>query len=142
MRPRGQVIKQKIIKRADVRAHRDVFYVFGDNMARCGLGGQAAEMRGEPNTIGIPTKWTPRQYFSDLDAKNVIVCDAIGSAFCRIEEALAAGHDVIWPEDGIGTGLADLERRAPKVWAMLENCIDRLMAHNYIGGTVESKRLL
>jgi hypothetical protein len=26
----------------------------------------------------------------------------------------------VWPEDGIGTGLAQLQQRAPRIWAQLE----------------------
>jgi hypothetical protein len=35
------------------------FYVFGDNGRRIGFGGQAKEMRGEPNAIGVATEWVP-----------------------------------------------------------------------------------
>jgi hypothetical protein len=45
------------------------FYVFGDNGRRIGFGGQAKEMRGQPNAIGVATKWEPSNrpnaFFSD-----------------------------------------------------------------------------
>jgi hypothetical protein len=40
-------------------------YLFGDNLERVGLGGQAAVMRYKPNTIGIATKKAPGSWESD-----------------------------------------------------------------------------
>lgn len=112
------LLRPRHISREYVRAHPDMLFVFGDNMARRGMGGQAAAMRGEPNIIGIPTKWTPRRevaYFVDRDWNNSDIFDAIFDAFAAIEDALAAGRTVVIPADGIGTGLADLPRRAPRI---------------------------
>ena len=39
--------------------------------------------------------------------------------------ALAAGHDVVIPIGGLGTGLAQLPQRAPKIHA----CIERRIAN-------------
>lgn len=50
------VLHQKFIFREDLQANPDVYYLFGDNVERRGLGGQAKEMRGEPNAIGVATK--------------------------------------------------------------------------------------
>lgn len=119
----GRVMRPRRISRADVRAHPDRIYVFGDNMERRGMGGQAAQMRGEPNAIGVPTKWRPGRleadYFSDADIRNRDVWHAIHEAFERIREALRAGHIVVIPYDGLGTGLAELPIRAPKIHAMI-----------------------
>ena len=54
-----QVIYQHRIYRSDLVENRECFYVFGDNLRREGLGGQAGEMRGEPNAIGVATKHAP-----------------------------------------------------------------------------------
>ena len=64
------VIFQKFIYRADLQNNPDVLYVFGDNLVRKGRGGQAKEMRGHPNAVGVATKNTPghgerHHYFSD-----------------------------------------------------------------------------
>ena len=44
------------------------FYAFGTSR-RIGFGGQAKEMRGEPNAISVATKWEPSNrpnaFFSD-----------------------------------------------------------------------------
>lgn len=39
----------KIITRDKIKENLEVLYLFGDNIIRKGLGGQAKEMRGEDN---------------------------------------------------------------------------------------------
>ena len=46
----------KVITRDKIKENPDVLYLFGDKLLRKGLGGQAKEMRGEPNTLGIVSK--------------------------------------------------------------------------------------
>ena len=115
-----------------VRAQPDRLFVFGDNIERRGFGGQAAAMRGEPNAIGVPTKWKPERgqdaYFTDADADLFQVRDAIITAFQQMEAALAAGRDVVIPADGLGTGLADLPTRAPRIYRAIERRIANLTA--------------
>jgi hypothetical protein len=110
-----------------VRADGDTLYVYGDNMQGRGMGGQAAAMRGEPNTIGVSTKWAPERresaYFTDDDLQNRDVWHAIHGAFQGMRDALAAGRNVVIPADGLGTGLAELPTRAPKIHAMIEVAI-------------------
>jgi hypothetical protein len=126
----GNVILMSQITREYVRAHRDTVFVFGDNMAGRGFGGQAAAMRGEPNSIGVPTKWKPERspssYFCDDDWNDGNVRQVLLEAFARIEKALANGKDVVIPADGLGTGLAELPRRAPKIAAYIEGRIAAL----------------
>lgn len=107
------VIFQKLISRADLRANPQARYVFGDNLARWGLGGQAATARGEPNAIGLPTKRSPTEFLLDSDLG--VIKNATLEARFQIEDLLARGGVVVWPLDGIGTGLAELGRRAPEV---------------------------
>ena len=64
------VIRQKFIQRIDIQCNRHCLYLFGDNLDRQGMGGQAKEMRGEPNSFGIATKRSishnyPDDYFFD-----------------------------------------------------------------------------
>lgn len=121
----GRVYRQKIVTRDDVRARRSAVFVFGDNMQRQGFGGQARSMRGEPNAVGVPTKWAPStrpdSYFSDADFDRVRV--AIDDAFGKIRLLRSQGLDVVIPADGLGTGLADLPRRAPRIHRYIEKHI-------------------
>lgn len=114
-----------------IREHPNDIFVFGDNVSRIGFGGQAKEARGELNTIGIPTKWYPNNstnsYFSDKDFYDDSgLKDLIDLDFSHIKLNLLAGSDVYFPEDGIGTGLAQLNSRAPKIFAYIQNRIKEL----------------
>jgi len=107
-----------------LRDEPETLFVFGDNMEQRGFGGQAKEMRGEPNAVGIPTKWKPdmseQAFFKDehLDA----VKDRIISAFVRLRNHQLNGGKIVWPQAGIGTGFANLEKSSPKIWALIELC--------------------
>lgn len=105
------------INRADLRANKDKTFLFGDNLSGRGYGGQAREMRGEENAVGIPTKKAPdnkpNSFFSDKEfAENK---KAIDAAFGKIPP----GKTIVIPKAGIGTGLAQLSEKAPNTFAYL-----------------------
>lgn len=110
------VYHQKWIERSDLRNNPDVYFLFGDNTIRKGMGGQAGAMRGEPNAIGVATKMTPTSgsnaYFSDSDLTSNcrIIATDMRAAFRRRDE----GHLIVCPADGLGTGLSELPERAPQ----------------------------
>lgn len=113
--------------REEIRANPGTLYVFGDNMQRVGRGGQARECRGEPNTIGVPTKWRPVMsggFFSDGDFD--AVKPAIQEAFREMACQVSNGGVVVWPSDGVGTGLADLPTRYPMIYAFIQRCLAHL----------------
>lgn len=118
------LIYMKTITREMVQKNPDFLFVFGDNVMRQGLKGQAAAMRGEPNARGIATKWYPSlnedAFFNDRDYHQIQ--DILHADLVPIAQAIHAGRTVIWPEDGIGTGLSQLPTRAPQVWQFLEGC--------------------
>lgn len=114
------VIKQKIIKREDLRNNRNLLYVFGDNLERVGMGGQAYEMRGEPNAFGIATKFTPghseeTDYFSDCEECERIIDEEFSTLYTALVYGKVHYHGIVLPADGLGTGLAELKTRAPKL---------------------------
>lgn len=126
----GRIIRMKLVTRDFVKAHPEMLFVFGDNMAGVGLGGQAKAMRGEPNAIGVPTKWSPSRnelaYFSDDEfwaSERCPIYFAINQAFAAISAAQSLGRDVVVPADGLGTGLAELPTRAPAIHAYIESRI-------------------
>ena len=114
---------EKHITRQMLKNSPDTLFVFGDNMLEQGLGGQAKEMRGESNAVGIPTKYAPgmreADFFINDDLKKAK--PVIDERFTRLKQHAEKGGDIVWPEDGIGTGLAELEKRAPKIWAYIED---------------------
>jgi hypothetical protein len=118
-----RVLTMKWITRAFVREHRDRIFLYGDNLARQGFGGQAAAMRGEPNVVGIPTKKLPSNsknaFFTDAEFEQNKA--AIDQAFERLTLVSTSREQVIViPANGLGTGRAQLENRAPLTFAYLQ----------------------
>ncbi len=117
-----------MITREGVRSYLDWLFVFGDNVLRKGLGGQAKEMRGEPNAVGIITKRKPSNlygsFFYDDDFDEWF--DLAKKDFQRILSHVEAGGVVVWPADGIGTGRAKLANRAPSILRYIDNFEEKL----------------
>jgi hypothetical protein len=117
------------ITREEIRANPNTIYVFGDNLKGVGTGGQAAVARGEANVIGIPTKKAPSMdpgaFFSDKEYDANVA--AIRAAFDKIWAARAAGKTIkFFP--GIGEGLAELQKRAPRTFQYLQQQIAKAQA--------------
>lgn len=126
------ITMMEFITRSDLRSNPSTLFVFGDNMKERGLGGQAREMRGEPNAVGIPTKWGPTMnedaFFIDSDFP--AVKGIIDERFDRLAYQLHRGGHVVWPSSGIGTGLAELQKRAPRIWSYIEKRRKELYEHS------------
>ncbi len=122
------VIYQKMIYRDDLKRNPSVLYLFGDNDKRAGLGGQAKEMRSEPNAVGVRTKHAPGvtndDYWSDrnFDAN----CAKIEEDLARVRAQLRRGGVVVAPSDGIGTNRADMEKRCPRTFHVLQQSLAAL----------------
>lgn len=121
------VIFQFRYYRDDARRNPDVLYVFGDNVARQGFGGQAKEMRGEPNAIGVATKCSPIAFFGNEPAEVLAQNRSIDHDMKPLFAHLLAGGIVIWPTDGIGTGLSEMPRYAPRSFEHLEQKLAALI---------------
>jgi len=96
----------------------EILFVYGDNDLSFGKRGQAC-IRDCVNAHGIPTKRAPDNsrdaFYSDQYYSHC--CGQIERA---IREILKANYEkIVFPRDGLGTGLADLPRKAPKVYAYL-----------------------
>lgn len=131
------IYRQKWITRQNLRDNREWIYVFGDNFQRLGFGGQAREMRGEPNALGLPTKHAPdnddKSFFSDaVDHSNGVAWLSIIGTFNIIDVALKRECCVVIPLDGLGTGLSELPTRAPKINRLITSKIEYL---EFIFGT-------
>ena len=102
------------ITRKMLQTEPDVLFVFGDNFLERGLGGQARAMRGEPNAVGIPTKRKPTM------KEDAFLTDADSFEWARrsdkaLRRLFLHKGLIVWPTNGIGTGLAQLEKRAPMI---------------------------
>mgnify|MGYP000898455653 CR=1 FL=1 len=127
---RYKIERMRVISREFVRANRDKLFLFGDNADRRGFGGQARAMRGEPNAMGIPTKKSPSYedaaFFTDEEfEKNKA---AIDLAFAEIAKRAASDEIqvIVIPSNGVGTGRAQLKRRAPRTFAHLQSRLAEL----------------
>lgn len=128
--PSTSVIERtdKIVLRSELKANPTTLYLFGDNDIRKGLGGQAKEMRGEPNAIGVSTKKLPARgeeaYKSDADLQEnkKIITDDINKAIA--EWNTGKYNKLIIPQ--MGVGLAELPTRAPETYKFLQQELKRL----------------
>lgn len=109
-----------------VRAHEDWVVLFGDNELGQGNAGQAC-IRGMQQAHGIPTKKEP-----SMDDASFYTDEEFGRNCTRISEAilslpwdkLRSGElTLVLPEDGLGTGLAQLHARAPRTKQFLDDTI-------------------
>jgi hypothetical protein len=115
------------ISKKYVRDNPNKIFLFGDNLVRTGWGGQAKEMRGEPNAVGIPTKKKPEMtndsFFTDdeLWENKKAIDNAFMDIFIIKQEIKKCGKEaiIVIPSSGIGTGFAELPRRAPKTYQYL-----------------------
>jgi len=112
---------QKFITRQNLRDNPDRFYVFGDNVQRIEFGGQAKEMRDEPNAKGVATKWEPSNRPNAFFNDTLLCRQQVERDLMEVQRQLDRGKTVVVPADGIGTGLARLPFVAPKLNEFINN---------------------
>jgi alkylated DNA repair dioxygenase AlkB len=106
-----------------LKANPNKIYVFGDNTQRKGTKGQAI-IRGVKNAMGIATKFKPDttedSYFNDdTISENIGDIDSdIENIKTRLENNPT--FTLVFPKDGLGTGLAKLKEKAPQTYAYLK----------------------
>lgn len=104
----------------DVNSNKSKIFVYGDNNARIGKGGQAV-IRDLPNTFGIRTKKGPSKkpaaYYTDnefeINRKNIL------EDIINLKSKALQGKIIVFSDGGYGTGLASLNERAPKTFEYL-----------------------
>lgn len=113
----------KKYNRSYIKSHPDWLFIFGDNLDRAGFGGQAKEARGEPNTLGIATKKAPSNHPSAFlsDKDHDLWLSIEKPRLLNLIDLAKGGKVIIWPLDGIGTGLAKLKYKAPLIWNDIES---------------------
>lgn len=116
--------------RKEVESQTDKVFLFGDNTDdRVNTNyvptATQAVIRGLDNAIGIDTKknrgTSKSSYFTDADFD--IFKAQVDEA---IQRAIDSGKTIVIPADGIGTGKAELDKRAPKLFAYLQQRLDEL----------------
>lgn len=109
-----------------------LLYVFGDNTERIGKGGQAC-IRDCENAFGIATKISPTNqpegYFTD----------EIGCYLITVQDIMELIHElqskkykaVVFPADGLGTGLSDMPNRCPNVYYYMNMTLNEIFGTEY-----------
>lgn len=108
-----------------VKSDIDKIYVFGDNDARIGKGGQAI-IRDLENSMGIRTKKGPSKksvaFYTDSDLE--LNKRKIREDILNIKNlALSKNKTIVLSNGGYGTGLANLKERAPESFNFLNNVL-------------------
>lgn len=105
-----------------IASHPDKVFVFSDNMIGKGKAGQAV-IRDFDNAIGIPTKRAPSMdqsaFFSDKEDEKAAMVFALNRVLIQMKE----GKTVVFPSDGLGTGLAKMEEKSPHLFTALHAMI-------------------
>ena len=101
--------------------NQEKIFVFGDNMVRKGKGGQAV-IRDCPNAFGIATKRYPSMnedaFFSDQPDEFDVVMNDLRQLY-----KLSKSHTIVFPVGGIGTGLAEMEKRSFVIWSKMNSIL-------------------
>jgi hypothetical protein len=120
---------------AEVKANPNKIYVFGDNVQRVGTGGQA-QIRNNPNAMGIATKIAPSMADNAFMTDNSLTTNkAIIDA--DIAKIKATNKIVVFPKDGLGTGLAKLQEKAPQTYDYLKQRLLQEFGFNNDTGAIQ-----
>ena len=124
---------------ADVKANPNKLYIFGDNTQRKGTGGQAI-IRNNRNARGIATKFLPTMnedaFFNDKTfGENKSDIDSDIEDIQIYLENHPNTIAIVFPKDGLGTGLAKLKEKAPQTYAYLKQRLQQEFGFDNDKGT-------
>ena len=116
-------------------ANPNKLYIFGDNALRVGKGGQA-QIRDCENSYGIATKATPSMdkaaFFSDKPDQTEIVFNDIKELYeFYTSDKKHTIDTIVFPADGLGTGLSEMPTRSPKMFKWIHETISLLFDIDY-----------
>lgn len=138
-------IQKEWYTRSNIQANPHKTYIFGDNFVEQGYGGQAAACRDEPNVVGIATKRyptnEPEAFLNDNDFQEWF--ELAYPKMVQLTDLIREGKIVVWPGDGIGTGLAKLENTSPKIFQYTKLFFNILqdLSKEYIEKQIEKKHV-
>ena len=139
---KGKVqVREGYYNRAEIEKANDssTVYIFGDNTddrinTKYVPKSTQAVIRGLPNTLGIDTKKNrgtdENAYFSDNDLARYE--KYLNKVFERIDRFIKEGKTIVLPKDGIGTGKALLQVKAPALYNLLAEKLNKLAGYTYM----------
>lgn len=123
-----------------VKSNTDKIFVFGDNNARMGKGGQAI-IRDLENAVGLRTKKGPSRkpagYFTDSEYQQNV--KNINEDIFLIKSLAMQGKTIVFSKNGYGTGLALLKEKAPKTFQYLCDSLKNHFGFDNEKGTIWRK---
>lgn len=103
-------------------------YVFGDNMRRTGRAGQAV-IRNIENSRGVATKRAPSRedcnYFSDKFGEILELTSDLKHLHDLMITPALVEYTLVFPYDGLGTGLSELPKRSPFINNLLSVYLEK-----------------
>lgn len=100
------------------KVNPDKIYVFGDNLIGKGKKGQAI-IRDCQNSFGVPTKRLPamteQAFFADREDEMQAVLESLRKLY-----RLSKDYTLVFPKAGLGTGLAQMEKRSPEIFKLMK----------------------
>ena len=116
----------------DCSNHPDRVFIFGDNLIQKGKGGQAI-IRDCHNAYGIPTKRLPSMDSDSFFNDEFDEYEAVKSA---IEKLIVLKHSrreitFVFPTDGLGTGLAQMKTKSPKLFKYMNEQLNKHFGVGY-----------
>lgn len=124
------------------RINFDSLFIFGDNLERVGMGGQA-QIREQKNTCGFATKKAPggkdEDYFTDDEFEEN--CKIIEDEITKINKYAEEGEykAIIFPFMGLGTGLSEMPLRCPRTFFYLCTRLFEEFKYNNVEGVYTLK---
>lgn len=122
MKRNDKVVLMDMYDKCKCDEYKTYLFVYGDNDKKIGCKGQSI-IRNMTNSIGIPTKKSPtlklESFYTDDEYEDNVrkINEAIGKVMIRSKEY----EKIVFPRDGLGTGLAQLPKRAPKTYEYLRS---------------------
>lgn len=136
-------IKVELIDKLTVKEcnkNPDKIYVFGDNTVGKGNKGQAI-IRDCPNAFGVPTKryptMEPNAFFRDTLEDKL----AVSRALVKLRLLAYNGKTIVFPSNGVGTGLADMGNTSPSLFIWMNNFIESNFL-KFKGKTIVKTRII
>jgi hypothetical protein len=109
------LVQDEWYTRESCLAKPDHLFIFGDNMMRIGNAGQA-QIRGINNCWGVATKRSPGMRDEDFFSSHFSEFAVIENDLKKIKDVMVWDKwIVVFPKDGLGTGLSQLPQRAPVI---------------------------
>ena len=123
---------QKHFSVEDCNNNPDKIYVFGDNLIHKGKGGQAI-IRDCPNTFGIPIKRLPSIDSDSFFNDEFDEYEAVKSAIEKLAVMKYSRKEVtfVFPTDGLGTGLAQMKTKSPKLFKYMNEQLNKHFGVGY-----------